>query len=180
MLLLDRPYGYAEWARQAFLALPDAAAAGPAWTVRRWLEQWLSTRTDHCAGVDAAWLPRARAPLPDPAARAPAVGGSAPGARSGGVPVIAAGKTRSGRLLASSTVDRIRATLRTALADAVRQGLIETNPAGSGCLSGPLRKFVGAIRAARWMGRARTPEPWPRSTVPLMIRWSLCVEFYRL
>lgn len=36
----------AERARLDFLALPDAAAIGRAWTVQRWLEQWLSGISD--------------------------------------------------------------------------------------------------------------------------------------
>jgi hypothetical protein len=43
--------------------------------------------------------------------------------------IIAAHRTRSGRPLAAATVARIRATLRTAMSEAVRQGLISRSPA---------------------------------------------------
>jgi hypothetical protein len=63
--------------------------------------------------------------------------------------VIVAGKTRSGRLHASSTLDRIRARLRSALAEAMLQGLIDTNPAAHA----KARKLAGRrglTRRAGW------------------------------
>lgn len=111
----------AERARQAFLDLPDAAAAGRAWTVRRWLEQWLDTRTEIVrSSTLRGYREHVRHYL------IPLLGHlRLASVRTMHVQaafrVIVAGQGRSGRLLASSTVDRIRATLRSALAEAARQ-----------------------------------------------------------
>lgn len=119
----------AERERQSLLALPDAAATGRAWTMQRWLEQWLAAMLDqvrpstlrgyrdHVRNYLIPLFGRIRLA----ALRSAQV--------QGAFRIIASGRTRSGRLIASSTLERIRATLRSALSEAVRQGLIDTNPA---------------------------------------------------
>jgi integrase len=157
----------AERARQAFLALPDAAAAGRAWTVQRWIEQWLDTRTEHVrASTLRGYREHVRHYL------IPLLGHlRLASVRTAHVQaafrIIMAGKTRSGRLLASSTVDRIRATLRTALAEAVRQGLIEHNPAARVRLPKPNRTrpvVWTPTREATWRdtGERPTVAVWTR------------------
>lgn len=150
----------AERARQAFLALPDAAAAGRAWTLRRWLEHWLQTRNDH---VRASTLRGYREhvhhyliPLLGHLQLASVKTAHVQAAFR----LIVAGKTRSGQLLASSTVDRIRATLRTALGEAVRQGLIDANPAARVRLPKPnrIRPVVWTpTREAAWRATGERP-----------------------
>ncbi|MEV6843591.1 site-specific integrase [Actinoplanes sp. NPDC051411] len=81
--------------------------------------------------------------------------------------IIASGKTRSGRLLASSTLERIRATLRSALSEAIRQGLISNNPAVGVRLPKPrrVRPVVWtATREAAWRDGGSRPlvSVWTR------------------
>src|SRR5688572_15791337 len=106
----------AEQARQNLPALSAAAAAGRAWTIGRWLGPGLP------AIQGRVRLASLRAAQVQAAFR-----------------IIASGRTRSGRLIASSTLERIRATLRSALSEAIRQGLIDTNPALKVRLSKPSR-----------------------------------------
>jgi integrase len=129
----------AERARQSLLELPDAAAAGRSWTMRRWLEQWLAAiqgqvrpstmrgYREHVRNYLIPLLGRVRLA----SLRAAQV--------QAAFRIIASGRTRSGRLIASSTLERIRATLRSALSEAIRQGLIDTNPALKVRLSKPSR-----------------------------------------
>jgi integrase len=151
----------AERARQAFLDLPDAAAAGRAWTVRRWLEQWLDTRTEIVRSSTLRgyrehvrhYLSPLLGHLRLASVRTMHV--------QAALRVIVAGRSRSGRLLASSTVDRIRATLRSALAEAVRQGLIEHNPAARVRLPRPNRTrpvVWTPTREAAWRDTGDRPK----------------------
>ena len=139
--------------------------------------------------VDDAWLPRARPQLPDPAAW----DGSgwrrcAPAQVQAAFRIIASGRTRSGRLVASSTLERIRATLRSALSEAVRQGLIEGNPATNVRLPKPsrVRPVVWtATREIAWRETGAGPRwrcgpasTWPPSSAsvkndPLFTLWWL-------
>src|SRR5436305_10687436 len=147
---------HAERARQAFLALPDAAATGRAWTVRRFLEQWLSAMPqqvrpttmrgyrDHVGNYLIPLLGHIRlASLRTAQVQA-------------AFRIISSGRTRSGRLVASATLERIRATLRSALSEAARQGLIDSNPAARVRLPKPTR-----MRPVVW---TTTREPAWRET----------------
>jgi integrase len=138
-------FAEAERARQSFLAMPDSAAIGRACSVRRWLEQWLSTMAEqvrpstmrgyrehirhylipHLGQIRLASLRRAHV--------------------QAAFRIIASGRSKRGRLLAASTLDRIRATLRSLLSDAVRQGLIGFNPATGVRLPKPSR-----VRPVLW------------------------------
>ncbi len=53
--------------------------------------------------------------------------------------LLARQRTRNGTLIAATTVDRIRATLRSALNAAVREGLIASNPLAQVRLARPVR-----------------------------------------
>src|SRR5687767_2444269 len=93
----------AEQARQKLPRLPAAAAAGRSWTMRRWLEQWLTAIQDqvrpstmrgyreHVRNYLTPLLGRVRLA----SLRAAQV--------QAAFRIIAAGRTRSGRLIASST-----------------------------------------------------------------------------
>ncbi len=121
----------AERARQGFLTLADPISAGRVWTVRRWLEQWLAEQSDqvrsstlrgyreHVRHYLIPLLGRFRLALLRTAQVQAAMR------------IVASGRTRSGRLLASSTLERIRATLRSAMAEAVRQGVDRGEPGGA-------------------------------------------------
>ena len=156
----------AERARQALLALPDAAAAGRAWTMRRFLEHWLSAvqhqvrpttlrgYRDHVHNYLIPLLGRIRlASLRTAQVQA-------------AFRIIGSGRTRSGRLVAPSTLDRIRATLRSALSEAVRQGLIDINPATRVRLPKPSR-----VRPVVWTATRETA--WRETGVrPAVAVWT--------
>src|SRR6266511_4655287 len=156
----------AERPRQALLALPDAAAAGRAWTMRRFLEHWLSAvqhqlrpttlrgYRDHVHNYLIPLLGRIRlASLRTAQVQA-------------AFRIIGSGRTRSGRLVAPSTLDRIRATLRSALSEAVRHGLIDFNPATRVRLPKPSR-----VRPVVWTTTRETA--WRETGVrPAVAVWT--------
>ncbi len=86
---------------------------------------------------------------------------------------LAAHRTPAGRLMAPATIARILATLRTALAAVVREGLIVVNPASAARAPRPAgchpvvwtrnanRRGGPADHARPW--RCGTPTTWPRS-----------------
>jgi integrase len=127
----------AERARIQFLRLSPTVASGRAWTVSRWLEHWLSglagnvrpsTLRGYREHVHHYLIPNlGRIRLS--------------GLRTAHVQamfrLISSGRTRSGRIVAASTLNRIRGTLRSALAEAVRDGYLVTNPARGLRLPGP-------------------------------------------
>jgi integrase len=143
----------AERARQALLALPDAAAAGRAWTVQRWLEQWLSSTQEHVRpSTTRGYREHVRHYLIPYLGRI-RLASLCTAHVQAAFRIIASGRTRSGRLVASSTLQRIRATLRSGLSEAVRQGLITANPATGVRLPKPLRVrpvVWTATREAAW------------------------------
>src|SRR6266511_1219149 len=96
--------GRAEHARQQLLALPDARAAGQVWTVARWLEYWLDEATDRLGKLHTAQV-------------------------QGMFRRLATRRAPGGRLVAAATLQHIRATLRSALNEAHRQGLVGHNAA---------------------------------------------------
>jgi integrase len=125
--------GYASFdeaarARDAFLDLADAAAVGRSWTVKRWLEHWLDAARLHLRpSTLRSYREHIRNHL------VPNLGHLRlaelrTSHLQAAFRVIAEYRTRSGRPLATSTIARIRATLRSALSEAVRQGLISKSP----------------------------------------------------
>lgn len=78
-------------------------------------------------------------------------------------------RTRNGTLMAASTVDRVRATLRSALNAAVREGLIPGNPLAQVRLDKPVRPHPviwtnERVEAWRWDGiRPSTTAPGGKS-----------------
>jgi integrase len=154
--------------RQAFLGLPDAAAAGRAWTVRRWLQQWLDTRSDVVRSSTLRGYREHVRHYLNPLLGHLRLASVRTMHVQAAFRVIVAGHGRSGRLLASSTVDRIRATLRSALAEAVRQGLIEHNPAARARLPRPNRTrpvVWTPAREAAWRDTGERPKVavWTRA-----------------
>jgi len=136
--------GFATWeaaaaARRAILdGPPDLAAAG-AWTVARWLRHWLAQAEPHLRPstlhgyrdhLDRYLIPSlGRITLADLDARR----------LQACFDLLARQRTRNRTLIAASTVDRVRATLRSALNAAVREGLIATNPLAQVRLARPVR-----------------------------------------
>jgi integrase len=164
----------AERARQVLLALPDAAAAGRAWTIRRWLEQWLASMS---AQVRPSTLRGYREHVRH--YLIPYLGGiRLASLRTAHVQaafrIVASGRTRSGRLLASSTLERIRATLRSALSEAIRQGLLSANPATGVRLPKPRRTrpmVWTTTREAAWREGGHRPAVavWTRQHLATFI-----------
>ena len=111
-------------ARQAILVGPADQAAAAAWTVARWLRYWLAQAephlrpsTAHCYRdhIDRYLIPSiGRITLADLTGRR----------LQACFDLLSRQRTRKGTLIAASTVDRVRATLRSALNAAVREGLI--------------------------------------------------------
>ena len=125
-------------ARQAILVGPaDQAAA--AWTVARWLRYWLAQAephlrpsTAHCYRdhIDRYLIPSiGRITLADLTGRR----------LQACFDLLSRQRTRKGTVIAASTVDRVRATLRSALNAAVREGLITASPLAHVRLDRPVR-----------------------------------------
>lgn len=118
-------------ARENLLALPRGLVAGRVWTVERWLRTWLDL-------VDVYLRPTTLRGYREHVHRylLPYLGYHTL-AELGTRDVqqmlrgLAAHRTPTGRLMAPATIARILATLRTALAGAVREGLIAVNPAAA-------------------------------------------------
>jgi integrase len=126
-------------ARQAILDGPADEAAAGAWTVARWLRYWLAQAEPHLRPstlhgyrnhIDRYLIPGiGRITL-----------ASLTGKRlQACFSLLSRQRTRKGTPIAASTVDRIRATLRSALNAAVREGLIATNPLAQVRLDKPVR-----------------------------------------
>ena len=118
-------------ARENLLASPRGLVAGRVWTVERWLRQWLDL-------VDVYLRPTTLRGYREHVYRhlLPYLGDHTL-AELGTRDVqqmlrgLAAHRTPTGRLMSPATIARILATLRTALAAAVREGLIVVNPAAA-------------------------------------------------
>jgi hypothetical protein len=116
-------------ARAALLAEPRGLAAGRAWTLERWLNQWLLDMRDflrlttvdgYRKHVQLHLIPMlGHVKLADLTTQQV----------QAMLRSLAARRTREGGPIAAGTVVRILATLRSALSAAVREGLIATNPA---------------------------------------------------
>jgi integrase len=118
-------------ARENLLASPRGLVAGRVWTVERWLRTWLDL-------VDVYLRPTTLRGYREHVHRylLPSLGHHTL-AELGTRDVqqmlrgLATHRTLTGRLMAPATIARILATLRTALAAAVREGLIAVNPAAA-------------------------------------------------
>jgi integrase len=128
----------AEAARDELLERSRAERTTQTWTVARWLRHWLSTRssirpstlrsyTDHVERHLIPYLGRIR--LGELTGRDVAAMFAA----------LAGTQTRLGRPPTPSTLHRIRATLRSALNAAIRDGLLRDNPARLAELPTPCR-----------------------------------------
>jgi hypothetical protein len=116
----------------------DHAAAG-AWTVARWLRYWLKLAEPHLRPstlhgyrdhIDRYLVPSlGRITLADLTGKR----------LHACFDLLARQRTKNGTLIAASTVDRVRATLRSALNAAVREGLIPSNPFAQVRLGKPVR-----------------------------------------
>ncbi len=126
-------------ARQAILDGPAGQAAAGAWTVARWLRFWLAQAGPHLRPstlhgyrdhIDRYLIPSiGRITLADLTGKR----------LQACFDLLARQRTRNGTPIAASTVDRIRATLRSALNAAVREGLIPSNPLSQVRLAKPVR-----------------------------------------
>ena len=126
-------------ARQAILDGPADEAAAGAWTVARWLRYWLvqaephlrpSTLHGYRDHIDRYLIPSlGRITLADLTGKRLQACFS----------LLARQRTTKGTLIAASTVDRVRAALRSALNAAVREGLIAGNPLAQVRLDKPMR-----------------------------------------
>ena len=126
-------------ARQAILDGPADEAAAGAWTVARWLRYWLiqvephlrpSTLHGYRDHIDRYLIPSiGRITLADLTGKR----------LQACFDLLSRQRTKKGTLIAASTVDRVRATLRSALNAAVREGLIAGNPLAQVRLDKPVR-----------------------------------------
>ena len=126
-------------ARQVILNGPADRAAAGAWTVARWLRYWLTQAGPHLRPstlhgyrdhIDRYLIPSlGRLTLAELNGRR----------LQACFDLLARQRTQKGTLIASSTVDRVRATLRSALNAAVREGLIPANPLEQVRLARPVR-----------------------------------------
>ena len=126
-------------ARQAILDGPADEAAAGAWTVARWLRYWLAQAEPHLRPstahgyrdhIDRYLIPSiGRITLADLTGKR----------LQACFNLLARQRTRNGTPIAASTVDRVRATLRSALNAAVREGLIASNPLAHVRLDKPVR-----------------------------------------
>jgi integrase len=126
-------------ARQAILDGPADEAAAGAWTVARWLRYWLAQAEPHLRPstahgyrdhIDRYLIPSiGRITLADLTGKR----------LHACFNLLSRQRTRNGTPVAASTVDRVRATLRSALNAAVREGLIAANPLAQVRLDKPVR-----------------------------------------
>ena len=126
-------------ARQAILDGPADEAAAGAWTVARWLRYWLAQAEPHLRPstahgyrdhIDRYLIPSiGRITLADLTGKR----------LQACFNLLSRQRTKNGTPIAASTVDRGRATLRSALNAAVREGLIAANPLAQVRLDKPVR-----------------------------------------
>jgi len=126
-------------ARHAILDGPADEAAAGAWTVARWLRYWLAQAEPHLRPstahgyrdhIDRYLIPGiGRITLADLTGKR----------LQACFNLLSRQRTKNGTPIAASTVDRVRATLRSALNAAVREGLIAANPLAQVRLDKPVR-----------------------------------------
>ena len=154
-------------ARQAIIDGPADEAAAGAWTVARWLRYWLaqavphlrpSTAHGYCDHIDRYLIPSiGRITLVDLTSRR----------LQACFNLLARQRTRNGTPIAASTVNRVRATLRSALNAAVREGPIASNPLAHLRLDKPVRPHP-----VIWSGER--VEAWRRDGIrPQIGVWTL-------
>jgi integrase len=115
-------------ARRAILAAPAQDATAGAWTVTRWLRYWLDQAEPHLRPSTAhAYRDHIDRYLIPTVGRI-TLAALTPRRLQACFDQLARRRTRTGTPIAPSTVDRVRATLRSALNAAVREGLITSNP----------------------------------------------------
>jgi integrase len=142
----------AETARDDLLEQSRAERTTQTWTVARWLRHWLTTKTgirpstlrSYTEHVDRHLIPHlGRIRL-----------GELTGHHVAAMfTTLTAAQTRYGRPITPSTLHRIRATLRSALNAAIRDGLIRDNPARHIELPSPRRPQAQVWtdqRVAQW------------------------------
>jgi integrase len=158
-------------ARRAVLDGPADQAAADAWTVARWLRYWLklaepnlrpSTICGYRDHIDRYLVPViGRSTLAELNARR----------LQACFDMLARQRTGKGTALSPATVDRVRATLRSALNAAIREGLITASPLAQVRLAGPVRPhpvFWTDERVAAWR-RDGTRPPVAVWTLPQLI-----------
>ena len=126
-------------ARRAVLDGPAESAGAGAWAVARWLRYWLAQAEPHLRPstahgyrdhIDRYLIPGiGRITLADLTGKR----------LQACFNLLSRQRTRNGTPIAASTVDRVRATLRSALNAAVREGLIADNPLAQVRLDKPVR-----------------------------------------
>ncbi len=126
-------------ARQDIIDGPADQAAAGAWTVARWLRHWLQLAEPHLRPstlhgyrdhIERYLIPSlGRVTLADLTSKR----------LQACFDLLSRQRTKAGTLIAASTVDRVRATLRSALNAAVREGLIAGNPLAQVLLDKPVR-----------------------------------------
>jgi integrase len=169
-------------ARRALLDAPAAQSTAAAWTTARWLRRWLrmaepglrpSTIHSYRDHVDRYLIPGlGRIALAD-----------LTGARlQACFDLLTRSRTSRGVPLAAATVDRIRATMRSALNAAVREGLLPANPMSYVKIARPVRPHPVVWtdeRVTAWRrGGIRPPVAvW---TLPQLVRFLSGIENDRL
>ena len=153
-------------ARQAILDGPADRAAAGAWTVARWLRYWLTQAEPHLRPstlhgyrdhIDRYLIPSiGRITLADLTGKR----------LQACFDLLARQRTKNGALIAASTVNRVRATLRAALNVGVREGLITANPLAQVRLDKPARPACRPDRQLQSVSPlaavVRTGAPRPR------------------
>ncbi|MEV4845095.1 site-specific integrase [Micromonospora matsumotoense] len=150
----------AEQARLTLLSMPENRAAGQSLTLKRWLKQWLSAMKDHIRPSTMRGYREHVHNYLIPALGHFKLASLRIAHVQAAFRTISTRRTRSGRLLAASTQNRIRATLRSSLSEAVRQDFIATNPACRIRLPSPHRVrpvLWTAAREAAWRATGVRP-----------------------
>jgi len=159
-------------ARQAIIDGPAGQAAAGAWTVARWLQYWLTQAepylrpsTLHCYRdhIDRYLIPSiGRVTLADLTGKR----------LQACFNLLARQRAKKGTLIAAATVDRVRATLRSALNAAVREGLIASNPLNQVRLNQV--RLNKPVRPHPVIWTAERVEAWRRDSIrPPVAVWTL-------
>jgi Phage integrase, N-terminal SAM-like domain len=148
-------------ARQRVLADTAVGAAGQGWTVARWLRHWLSTLPLQVRPSTAAGYRAHAEEHLIPYLGRHTLARLTVGHLEAMFADIAAHSTRDGQPVTAATLQRIRATLRRALNVAVREQLLEVNPARLVLLPRPVRHPPlpwSPARVAAWRRSGEHPK----------------------
>ena len=148
-------------ARQRVLADTAVGAAGQGWTVARWLRHWLSTLPLQVRPSTAAGYRAHAEEHLIPYLGRHTLARLTVGHLEAMFADIAAHSTRDGQPVTAATLQRIRATLRRALNVAVREQLLEVNPARLVLLPRPVRHRPlpwSPARVAAWRRSGEHPK----------------------